>query len=653
MNDLATWQETNDKYLADALAWLRERLGRLAEQMSPQPESTAETADPSKSPPNPLFDHDILLPVSDATSSDSVSPPPPPVDSEELGPPPALLLLASRFGLSAFETNVLLLCAAMEFDTRTAWLCARAQRDATKPYPTFALALTLFDCPAWDVMSPQRPLRYWRLIEINQPGAQPLATSALRADERIVNYLKGLNYLDDRLTPMLEPLTGTGDGLPPSQQKQADIIVQRLRNTIDELPVIHLLGPDSVSKQSIAKQAAKELGLSIYRLPADALPAAWPELETLARLYQRESQMLPIALYLDAHDSDKELPAVKPFPGQNVRPGFSDTRESWPQLGRDALTLDVAKPSAAEQEEAWQKALGEEAGPAPALLAGQFNLNLPEIQRIGHIVSSATDDKQPVADRAWDACLVTARPRMDTLAQRLEVRAQAWDGLVLPDVEKKLLRQIMRPGRPAPPGLRTLGIRRRMSRGLGISALFAGESGTGKTHGGRGARQRAAARPLPHRPLGGGQQVHRRDREEPAPAVRRGRGRRRDPVLRRGRRAVRQAQRGQGQPRPLRQHRGQLPAAAHGGLPRPGDPGDQHEERARSRPSCAACASSSTSRFPACPNASAIWRKAFPPRRRDRSPRLRPAGATQPDRRQHPQHRPQRRLPRGAAREAA
>ncbi len=61
---------------------------------------------------------------------------------------------------------------------------------------------------------------------------------------------------------------------------------------------------------------------------------------------------------------------------------FLDTRESWPQLGRDALTLDVAKPSAAEQEEAWQKALGEEAGQAPALLAGQFNLNLPEIQRI-------------------------------------------------------------------------------------------------------------------------------------------------------------------------------------------------------------------------------------------------------------------------------
>ncbi len=30
MNDLATWQETNDKYLADALAWLRERLATFS-----------------------------------------------------------------------------------------------------------------------------------------------------------------------------------------------------------------------------------------------------------------------------------------------------------------------------------------------------------------------------------------------------------------------------------------------------------------------------------------------------------------------------------------------------------------------------------------------------------------------------------------------
>src|SRR3546814_15954073 len=66
---------------------------------------------------------------------------------------------------------------------------------------------------------------------------------------------------------------------------------------------------------------------------------------------------------------------------------------------------------------------------------------------------------------------------------------------------------------------------------------------------------RSVAGPRPHRSLGRGQQVHRRNREEPAPRVRRRRRQRRRAVVRRGRRAVRQAQRGQGQSRPLRQHR--------------------------------------------------------------------------------------------------
>jgi hypothetical protein len=72
----------------------------------------------------------------------------------------------------------------MELDTRIASLCARAQTASNRPYPTFALAMALIDDPAWDVVSPERPLRRLRLIEINQTGAQPLMTSAVKADER-------------------------------------------------------------------------------------------------------------------------------------------------------------------------------------------------------------------------------------------------------------------------------------------------------------------------------------------------------------------------------------------------------------------------------------------------------------------------------------
>ena len=146
---------------------------------------------------------------------------------------------------------------------------------------------------------------------------------------------------------------------------------------------------------------------------------------------------------------------------------------------------------------------------------------------------------------------------------------------------------------------RRLGLRATArSRGLGTAALFAGPSGTGKTLAAEVVAAELGARPRRRRPQPGRQQVHRRDREEPRPRLRRRRGQRGRAALRRGRRAVRQAHRGARQPRPLRQPRGRLPAAAHRGLPRPGDPHHQREGRASTRRSCAACASSSRSPTP-------------------------------------------------------
>lgn len=520
MNELATWQAANDHYLSEALAWLRARLERLAERAISETKPREHTERVTR-PASYSFGfsrvvtlsgspetgrHESVRKDENAQPESHAIPTPPSVSDENQEHPTALMVLGNRFGLTAFERNVVLLCAAMELDTRIASLCARAQGDSSRPYPTFALALALFDDPAWDVLSPERPLRSWRLIEINQPGAQPLTSSALRADERIVNYIKGLNYPDDRLTPLLSPLIGAANDIAPSQQQQADAIAAHVRASTYTLPVIHLLGTDSTSKRSVAAQAAHILGLSVYRLTADVLPTTWAELETLARLYQRDSVLLPIALYLDAHDSEKELPAVTRFLARMFGLVFLDTRESWSQLGREVLALDVTKPSQTEQKDVWQQALGPGAGSAPELLAGQFNLTVADIQRIAKGAAKAaafsttsvhtsgdtvgTPDgtfekmsggRQSLVNQVWDACLMAARPRLDTLAQRLDVNMQTWDDLVLPDCEKKLLRQIMDQVGQRHLVYERWGFNRRMSRGLGINALFAGESGTGKT----------------------------------------------------------------------------------------------------------------------------------------------------------------------------
>jgi SpoVK/Ycf46/Vps4 family AAA+-type ATPase len=83
------------------------------------------------------------------------------------------------------------------------------------------------------------------------------------------------------------------------------------------------------------------------------------------------------------------------------------------------------------------------------------------------------------AERLWDACRVQARGRLDGLAQRIDAMA-GWDDLVLPEPQCERLREIAMHVRQAVTVYETWGFGK-ATRGLGISALFAGASGTGKT----------------------------------------------------------------------------------------------------------------------------------------------------------------------------
>lgn len=455
MNDLESWLLSNEYYLTAAVKWVRLRLQQMV---------SSETVNAAE--------------IADALEQMEVG--------ERMQPPPALIILSQRLGLSKFERTLLLLCAAMELDTRIASLCARVADDPYRPYPTFALAFACFPEAVWDALSPERPLRYWRLIEINQPASQPLTTSSLRADERIVNYIKGLNYLDDRLSPLLIPLeTAKSEiGLPPSQKSSQDSIVKQIKQTNpwQSPPVIQLLGADSLCKQVVAQQASVELGLQLHRLPVELLPPQASELETFARLWQRESILLPIALYIDANEVEKPsqnsgfTSPLHRFLARCPCIVFLDTREPQTRLNISTFTIDIAKPTSAEQLATWKSVLAgiEVSKDTPELLAGQFNLNAPIIEQIAQQALS------PSPHSLWDACLTITLPRMENLAQRLDVKA-TWDDIVLPAEELGLLQQIADQVQQRSKVYEEWGFHRRMNRGMGISALFAGESGTGKT----------------------------------------------------------------------------------------------------------------------------------------------------------------------------
>ena len=457
MSEFPNWSDGNSRYLSASLSWIRLLLERMA-------------------------NHDGV-PADDAVEKAALEL----AGLECLEPPPGAVVLSRLLQLSRFELNVLLLCAGMELDTRIARLCALAQDDPNRSYPTFALALSLFDEPAWEVVSPERPLRYWKLIEVRPATGQALTMSPLHADERIVNYLKGLNYLDDRLSPLLFPMERPGDTeVPQSLQSAVDEVTAQLSKTTASLmPIIQLLGADGPGKQVVAYRASAAFERHVYRMSTDMLRGQVAEIDTMIRLWHCESMLLPLALFVDVHESDFPADGAAQVPLSRFLARadgilFLGSRDFWPRLGRASFSVDVAKPTAAEQQTAWTQALGSESGDNPGLLTGQFNLSLSAIRDIAEAVPRGNDGPDEHSGRLWEACRASVRPRLDVLAQRIDAKA-TWSDIVLPAAETGLLRQISAQVGSRGKVYGDWGFGNKMNRGLGISVLFAGDSGTGKT----------------------------------------------------------------------------------------------------------------------------------------------------------------------------
>jgi len=475
MNMLATnnWIEANQRYLKAALAVVRAAMECHIVTMGS--ESAADTQRKREAEEKRTA---AQLALREAASA--------------MPKPSTVETLCGAFGLSPFERDILLLCAGMEFDSAFISLCAAAQGDATKTYPTFSLALAALPQPHWEALVPDAPLRYWRLIDVGTGGM--LTLNPLRIDERILHYLTGMQHLDERLVGLVQPLRDTSDLVPSHAalaERVAYVWVQAASSAV--LSIVQLCGDEAAGKVAIAAAACNASGLRLYRMTASAIPTSPVELDVFQRLWERESVLSGSVLLiecegLDATDSAHGNAITQLL--ENMRsPLVISDRERRRILQRSAITFDVRKPTLQEQRAAWQQALGEAAQHLNGRLDGlvsQFSLSTStilstSIEVLGHVTSdedaAAIDEMNGVL---WDTCRLQARPRLEGLAQRIDPVA-TWEDLVLPDAQRSVLREIAAHVRQRNKVYEAWGFARKSSRGLGISALFAGMSGTGKT----------------------------------------------------------------------------------------------------------------------------------------------------------------------------
>jgi len=479
------WQSSNQSQLMAALTGVKAALRRHAEKVRPPSEDGKSSSHPPeiRSPEGrvaPAFDGPRFIPGED------------PFPDEP--PSAALDRLCVAFNLSPFERDLLLLCAGVELDSTFAPLCAAAQGDPSRAYPTFSLALAALPNAHWSALTPDRALRRWRLVEV---GAGPaLTVSPLRIDERVLHFLAGLPQLDERLAGMIEAIGAPASGdLAPSHAELARRVAAAWTSPQGRAggPVVQLSGASPGDCRAVAAAAAAMVGLRAMALPVDLIPTTAAELDAFLRLWEREAALAGSVLLVECdgrdatatgEDSRDRAPGVARLVERLGGLLIVSAREPRSFAYRPCLNIDVHRPTPEEQQIAWRAFLGPEAGAGSVALdsiAFQFNLVHSAIRAIAaEAIAVAAPSCQDAVDVAWHLCRAHCRTRLDSLAQRVEALA-GWEDLVLPESQRHALRQVAIHVRHRATVYGAWGFARKSARGLGIASLFAGASGTGKT----------------------------------------------------------------------------------------------------------------------------------------------------------------------------
>ena len=470
--DTNDWYEANQIYLMASIEVVQNRLQHFKEQIENKDHDSAKNSE------------DLKISYGEEELENL---------RKNLSVPSALDTLTSTLRLSTFERNILLMCAGVELNTSFASLCYSINGTG-RNFINFSLALSAFPDAHWNALSPNGRLRYWRLIELGK--GELLTTRPIRVAETILHYLTGEECFDERLTGLVEPLFTEG-WLVSSHERVSEQVIQTFSRKTNETrpPIVQLCGNDPNTNLEIAANVCTKLGLNLNRISSNVLPGNFEEFNEFKILLEREMFLNMSALIIDC---DKEY--ISEQARQHIFKCFCNSfngtliissKNRFDKLQRSMVIFDVNNPTSNEQQTVWNNFLGRDADKMNGKLSSiisQFNMSTQAIRSasyefFGDLTGTKINKDIPYLDAGemlWNVCRKHTRPQLGTLAQFIKPVAK-WDDLVLPEPQKNILEEIEIQMRQRAKVYGEWGFTDKCSRGLGISALFTGESGTGKT----------------------------------------------------------------------------------------------------------------------------------------------------------------------------
>ena len=300
---------------------------------------------------------------------------------------------------------------------------------------------------------------------------------------------------DEQLDGIIQPIPPQTNVLllPTSQE----ILVEQLVNIWsnkeqkDRFPILQLSRSDLNTKYNIALEACQRLGFSLQTISAPFIPTNPQELNQLLKRWEREAFLTNSALLLNydnfsSIEPNREL-AISQFIENINTPLIIASNEKKFSCQRRLVNFDIPQLNYEEQKKLWKKHLGEaaiELNNQIETISAQFKLNTSHIQeacyqfKIKDSLQTNSNKIQP--QKLWDFCRIQTGTQLEDLAQHISSTA-TWDDLILPNKQRQLLTDIATHLRQGFKVYYEWGFANKSDRGLGISALFYGASGTGKT----------------------------------------------------------------------------------------------------------------------------------------------------------------------------
>ncbi len=416
--------------------------------------------------------------------------------------------LAEAFGLDRFDLDVFLVCMATTLDLRYERLYGYLQDDVTRKRPSINLILDLLSDGGlsrlnhWAHFGPDAPLFKSRLLERIADSHKPsLLTQTLYPSEAVVTWLMGHYQPPAELGEHATLATSDNDTLTPL----ADILLPpppAPRSTPPASSAIHVFtGPDTLAQEVAAQRLASQSKQPLLSVNlAEAVREDRTALRVI-RLAARDARLTGALLFLQGWDSCFQDGAPPPdvlaeactHPGPIILAGRAEWQARGLARDRGLQVQTFPIPSYAQRKALWQYFLLHTPAPthladAPIAagelnpLAGQFNLNSGQIR---DAVMAARDAAALQGEDVTPALLFAAarahsNPNLAALARKIVPR-YGWDDIILPEDQRAILRELIATVRGRPIVLEEWGVGRKLAASAGVTVLFAGPPGTGKT----------------------------------------------------------------------------------------------------------------------------------------------------------------------------